>query len=164
MENWNYYRIVRDILENEEFQKTKDIVHHGHTRYEHCLRVSLVSYYVSKVLHLNVKEVTRAALLHDFFLEDNLEITKKKRAKLLVNHPKKALENASKYFELSDIEKDIILTHMFPVAPRVPRYIESWIVDLIDDLVAVYEKAYVVRNELSTAMCFILFVLFNYGR
>ena len=53
---------------------------------------------------------------------------------------KEYLKNASYYFELTDREKDIIITHMFPSLPhRIPRYMESWIVSLVDKIVATYE-------------------------
>ena len=59
--------IIKDILSNDEFLKTKQKVHHGITRYDHLMRVSYYSFLVSKFLRLNYKETTRAALLHDFF-------------------------------------------------------------------------------------------------
>lgn len=157
-----YFSIVNDILEHSEFQKLKEVRHHGMNRYDHCMRVSYYSYLTAKVLRLNPEEVARGALLHDFFLEDSeLFSSKKDRAQILVNHPKYALENASKYFSLSEKEKDIILTHMFPVAPSVPKYIESWIVDAIDDLVAIYEKSFMLRKELSAAMSFLIAISIN---
>ena len=48
---------------------------------------------------------------------------------MLVNHPKIALENSIKYFDLNDLEQDIIKAHMFPVGKTVPKYLESWIVN-----------------------------------
>ncbi len=160
-----YMRLVADILYHPEFQKMKDIVHHGMNRYEHCVRVSYFSYKLCKMLHLEYEKVARAGLLHDFFFEDNEAIdSKKERAEIMVKHPQYALENAEKYFTLSDLEKDIILTHMFPVAPMVPKYMESWIVDFIDDLVSVYEKSFSVKRELSAAMSFLMIVSMNFLR
>ena len=40
----NFYDIVEDILENEEYVKLKTITHHGMNRYEHNVRVSYYSY------------------------------------------------------------------------------------------------------------------------
>ncbi len=157
-----YLSIVNDILEHKEFLKLKDILHHGMDRYDHCVRVSYYSYKVAKILHLDYEETARGALLHDFFFDDNESIGyKKERAEILVNHPKYALENAKKYFVLSEKEEDMILTHMFPVAPMVPKYMESWIVDMVDDLVSVYEKGFSLRKELSAAMSFILVIVVN---
>ena len=62
--------IVSQILSNKEFLKTKDKSHHGITRYEHLMRVSYYSYFITKILRLNYKETARAGLLHDFFLDE----------------------------------------------------------------------------------------------
>ena len=79
-----------------------------------------------------------------------------------MSHPKKALDNALQHFDLTSLEQDIIVAHMFPVAPtRVPKYLESWLVDLVDDVVSVFEKGFVVRRQLSAAASFLLFVLVN---
>ena len=53
---------------------------------------------------------------------------------------------------------------MFPVNLRVPKYLESWIVDLVDDIVAVYEKTYILRKQLSTSVSFMFIILLNYLR
>lgn len=157
-----YFSIVSDILEHPEFQKLKEVRHHGINRYDHSLRVSYYSYMIAKSLRLSPEEVARGALLHDFFLEDSEVFdSKKDRAGILVHHPKYALENASRYFTLSEIEKDIILTHMFPVSPMVPKYIESWLVDLVDDIASVYEKGFTLRKELSAAMSFLIAISIN---
>ena len=48
-------------------------------------------------------------------------------------HPKVALDNAVKYFNLNNIEKDIIEKHMWPLTIRkVPKYKESVIVTMVD--------------------------------
>lgn len=159
-----YLYIVRDILEHQEFQRLSSITHHGNNRYDHCVRVSFWSYRISKFFRLDYGRVARAALLHDFFFEENEGIDKKTRTTVLVKHPQYALENACRYFELSDMEKDIIATHMFPVNLRVPKYLESWIVDLVDDVVAVYEKTYILRKQLSTSVSFMFIILLNYLR
>ena len=68
----NYYKLVEDILDNEEFQSLKNVAHHGLNRYDHCLRVSYYSYKITKLLSLSPDEVARAALLHDFFLKTKI--------------------------------------------------------------------------------------------
>lgn len=160
-EDREYLSKVYDILENKEFQKMGNIIHHEGNRLDHSIRVSYYSYKLAKYLKLDSEKVARAALLHDFFLEDNQEATKKERVITMLKHPEYALENSKKYFELSSLEEDIILTHMFPVGPRVPKYIESWMVDFIDDAASIYEKSTVVRKQLSTATCFLVMVLVN---
>ena len=160
-EDREYLSKVNDILENDEFQKMNDIIHHEGNRYEHSVRVSYYSYKLAKILHLDTEKVARAALLHDFYLDENKCATKKEKMELLVKHPEYALENAKKYFDLSVLEEDVILTHMFPIGKRVPKYLESWMVDIIDDFAALYEKTTVIRKQLSTASCFLVMVLVN---
>lgn len=133
-----YANIIENIMENEEFLKIDDCPHHGITRLEHSLRVSYFSYKISKKMRLNVEQTTEAALLHDFFIKDDL--TKGKQKLSVFYHPKKCLENANKHFELTDLQQDIIYSHMFPLTPtRPPKYMESWIVSFVDKGVAIYE-------------------------
>lgn len=38
---------------------------------------------------------------------------------------------------------------MFPVAPtRVPKYLESWIVDIVDDFIAIAEEIKVKKKQI----------------
>lgn len=161
LDNSEYKKNVYDILENNEFNRLSNIKHHGCNRLDHSIRVSYWSYKISKFFKLDSEKVSRAALLHDFFLEDNDQLEKKDRAKTMVKHPEYALENAKKYFDLSEMEEDIILTHMFPIGKRVPKYFESWIVDIVDDVVSVYEKSYVTRKKVSATAVFLFTLLIN---
>ena len=63
-------------------------------------------------------------------------------------HPRHALDNSSKYYFLSDMEQNIIVSHMFPFGVDLPRYKESLLVDFVDDYIAIYEAIYAKRNEL----------------
>ena len=72
-DNEDFFEIIKPIISNEEFQKLKKIKHHGITRYDHCMRVAYFSFQVSKTLHLDYKEVTEAALLHDFFFDGDTD-------------------------------------------------------------------------------------------
>lgn len=159
-----YLNIVSDILEDKEFEQIKEITHHGLDRMGHSLRVSYYSYKVSKALGLNYESAARAGLLHDFFFEKNVKVNPKKRLQTLINHPKYALENAKKHFYLSNVEEDIILSHMFPVAIQPPKYAESWIVNLVDDVVAIVEVSYKARTKVSYAFNFLLILMFTYLR
>lgn len=89
-----FHRIIQPLLDNSNFNDTKKIVHHGITRYEHSMRVAYYSYKITKLLRLDYKETTEAALLHDFFLD---EVKDKNQVAKLRQHPTYALENAKKY-------------------------------------------------------------------
>lgn len=149
--NQTYYDIVKDILDNEQYQELKSIKHHGLDRYEHSKRVSYYSYLVSKILHLDYESAARAGALHDFFLLENEDIKFKERIKTLEKHPKMSLENSSNHFDLNEIEQNIILSHMFPIVPKyLPKYLESWIVDIVDDWVGIGEKIYATRKRFAS--------------
>lgn len=139
--DFEYMMIIEDILRNKDFLKLKDYKHHGITRLEHSIRVSYYSYQITKKLKLHYSQAARGGLLHDFFLNDQL--SEKRQKFSVIFHPYKSLENASKTFILTDLEKDIIINHMFPTLPhKVPKYLESWIVSLVDKIVATYEFYY----------------------
>lgn len=156
--NEEFNNIIMPIISNEEYQKTKNCIHHGMNRYDHMIRVAYYSYKVTKICHLNYEKATRGAILHDFFLDTYDE----RKAHTLINHPEMALKNSMAYFDLDDLEKDIIQSHMFPIGKRLPKYLESWIVNFIDDIACFYERGYVIKENMSVAcsMVFLLFLAF----
>ena len=157
--NNEFRSIIKPLLDNCPFEETKKEKHHGITRYEHSMRVAYFSYIVTKFLRLDYKETTEAALLHDFF---TTEVKEKNGIARLRQHPKHAVENAKKYFVLSDKQEDIIKTHMFPVTFTPPKYLESWIVDIVDDVAAIYEKTYSIKKEIQAAVTFMLILIVNF--
>jgi len=131
--------IVSDILDNEEFLKLKNFFHHNSSIYEHARIVSYLAYRLCKYLNLDYTSAARGALLHDFFLYDwrNHDLPELAKDKYHgVAHPKIALNNALKHFKLNDLEKDIIVKHMWPLTLIPPRYQESYIVTFTDKYVA----------------------------
>jgi len=159
-ENNEYYMLVKDILDNKEFNEIDKIEHHGTSRMQHSMRVSYYSYLVSKALNLHTSEVARAGLLHDFFMSEN-DRTNKERFLSTFTHPKYAVKNAESLFELNKIEHDIIKTHMFPVNIAIPKYLESWIVSIVDKCVATYEfgKSYRFRLSYATNYLYLFLIL-----
>lgn len=140
-----YNKIVKDILDNSEYQKLGNISHHGGTRLAHSMRVSYYSYRITRFLHLNYVDTARAGLLHDFFLTQPSEHTSG-RTKMFVSHPRIAYMNAKGLFEINDIEEDIIKTHMFPATVfAAPKYLESWIVSCVDKYCAICELSHTLK-------------------
>ncbi len=135
-----YYRIIEDLVDNAIVLKMNEFIQHGNTTcLKHCLDVSYKSYKFAKKMHLDYKAVARAALLHDFFLYDWHKAYKATRLleKHGYTHPKKALDDALKYFSLSPKEKDIILKHMWPLTLRsIPKYKESFLVCFVDKYIS----------------------------
>ena len=158
-----YSYLVKDILNNKEFNELSTIAHHGETRLDHSLRVSYFSYKISKALKLDFKETTLAFLLHYFYLDTTKDYKNMKyKVKLFsIGHPEDALVNANKLFYLSEKEKDIIRTHMFPIGFKIPKYLESWVVNMVDTSVSVYEFTRKFSYQLSTAVNIWLILFIN---
>lgn len=156
--NEEFLYIIEHIMNNDEFMKLSTIRHHGITRLDHSLRVAYYSYLISKFLRLEYIQVTEAALLHDFFTD---EVKDKNMILRLIMHPTVALENSKKYYRLSPMQEDIIKTHMFPVTFIPPKYLESWIVDIIDDIASIYERVVSTKKEISTATSFLFVLIIN---
>lgn len=155
-----FLSIVDEILIEKEFEKLKNLVHHGLNRYDHSVKVAYYSYKISKFLKLDVKSTARAGLLHDFF-EIPDESNKKERLKSTFKHPKIAVENSKKLFELNKKEENIIKCHMFPVTLYLPRYKESWVVSITDKVVSLLDATYVLGIKTSYATNFLLLLLIN---
>lgn len=147
-----YYACANEILNNSEFQRLKDFPHHNSSIYDHVLSVSYIAYQLCRYLKFDYKSATRGALLHDFFLynwrdHDEPDLSKKKFHGIW--HPRIALKNAQKQFTLNEIEKDIIVKHMWPLTPVPPRYKESFIVTFADKYVASREFITEIRKKIK---------------
>ena len=75
-------------------------------------------------------------------------------------HPGYAVKNANQIIDLSDKQIDIIKTHMFPITFTPPKYLEGWIVDLVDDVASIYERGIFLKRHLKTAMVIIYTLIF----
>ena len=80
--------------------------HSATSCYNHCLHVAYYTYLICKKFNLDYFSASRAAMLHDFFLYDWHEPRKVNSFKELhaFAHPKIALQNSLKNFELNDLE------------------------------------------------------------
>lgn len=141
--NWNqdkdYLLIVKDLLDNESVQKLKKYTqHHFSNRLDHSIHVSYMSYLIAKKIGADYVATARAGLLHDLFYYD-WRVTKFKEGSHAYVHPRIALANAKKITTISEKEEDIIVKHMFGATIAPPKYIESWIVSIVDDFAAVHE-------------------------
>ena len=146
--NTEFQIILTDILENETVLKMKNFRQHFQTScYDHCLTVAYYSYLWCKKLGLDYKSAARAAMLHDLFLYDWRKPRPDGKHFHGFRHPRIALNNASKIFELNEIEKDIILKHMWPLTVVLPKYKESYIITLADKYAALLENKYAVQNN-----------------
>jgi len=136
MKDEEYFKCVEDLLCSDPVKLMDEYVQHGSTTtLEHCINVSYQLYKISKKLKLDYKSSARAGLLHDMFLYD---WHSEPKADSFFNqhgftHAKTALDNACKYFELNDKEKDIIEKHMWPLTlTKLPKYKESFLITVVD--------------------------------
>ena len=118
------------------------------------MKVSFIAYKIAKKTNLDINSIARGGLLHDFFLYDwrgDRFRRKDFKQSHAFRHPIIALNNSEKYFELNEIERDIIVKHMWPATLQVPRYRESMLVCMVDKYVA--SKEYVLlRPETEQKM------------
>ena len=132
-----------DILDSDNFKKTKEYIQHGNmTVNNHCINVAKYSLAISRKLRIpcNQRELVRGALLHDYFLYDWHDKFNKDRKKLHgFYHPGIALRNASKEYNLTKRERDIIKKHMWPLTVVPPQCREAWIVTAADKYCSLLE-------------------------
>lgn len=134
-----FISIVADITKEPEYQKLKNYTHHhATTRYQHCLNVAWYTYIWCKASGLDYISAARGAMLHDFFVYDwRSEQPIKGRHSAV--HPKIALENAKKYFEVNEVMEDVIINHMWPNTIRPPRTPEGMVITVADKYCATLE-------------------------
>ena len=157
----SWYRIVRKILKNNEFQKRRLFTHHeNESLWTHSIKVSFNSYKYALKHKVNERNCAIAGLLHDFYTrawQDGIELEQleekyrdrfinKKKEKLLemhgFTHPYEALENSRKYFSkyLNKNIENAIVTHMFPLSlftkEKLPNCKEAFVITLIDKKVS----------------------------
>lgn len=157
----NYMSIVKNILDNNHFTDIKNCRHHGHSRFDHSIKVSYFAYKIARFLKLDYESTAKAGLLHDFFITSN-DATAIDTIISNFRHAKEALDNASKYYNLSLIEEDIIITHMFPINFTPPKYFESWIVSTVDKAVAIHEYYLLFKLKVRFAANILTFFFFNF--
>jgi len=135
---------TQDILEHPAVLEMKKHPHHGVTTcYGHCFKVGFHNYLWCKFFHLDAKSAARGGMLHDFFLYDWHTHAKETGNHFHgLTHPKVAYENAKKHFNLNRVEKDIILSHMWPVTLfSIPRTWEGFITTITDKYCGAFETS-----------------------
>lgn len=138
-----FYKVVEEIINNEEFQRRKTFKHHGdESVFDHSIKVAYLAYSMAKKLHLDAQSCAIGGLLHDFYTKPWMDRDKNEKRKITelhgFVHAREAYQNASKEFPelMTPKIKDIIVKHMFPLTPAPPTYSESWLVTLADKIVS----------------------------
>lgn len=145
MKNIDYTQfdqICEGIIDTEEYRSMKDYPSHADVScYTHSINVARDCYKFSQKhsVSCDVQSLVRGALLHDYYLYDWHDKNKGFRWHGF-KHSRFALNNAMKVYDLNDIEKNIIISHMFPLnITKVPVFKESVIVTLMDKKNALVE-------------------------
>ena len=151
-----FKQIADDIINHPKYQKLASEDHHGLNRYEHSIRVAKSTYKMTKALGLDYVSATRAALLHDFYL--NEDFTEKNKFGKLTAHPELAVKTAKTCFEINEKEANAIATHMFPLTFNLPNSKEAIILNIADTGVALYECS---RFKIASVVSIWLLFVFN---
>lgn len=131
--------VVEDLLRTEQVCAMQGIRHHFDvTCYDHSVFVAYVAFRLARRLGLDYLAAARGGLLHDLYLYDPKQPGSHPGTQCF-DHPKAALKNAGELTCLSPVEENIIISHMWPLARRMPRYREAVVVNLADKICATAE-------------------------
>ena len=142
-EDKDFIEIIDDIIKNDTVKKMRNFKQHYETScFDHCLVASYYCYLYGKKFNFDYVSCARAAMLHDLFLYDWRKSQRDVEIEGLhaFAHPKIALKNASKIFDLNNKEQDIIVTHMWPVTLSLQKYKESFVITFADKYSALKES------------------------
>ena len=134
-----FLSLTRELLDSDQVRMMGRWKHHGPvTTLDHSLFVAFSVFRIARMLRLDVRAAVRGALLHDLYLYDSRDKSAHPGNQCL-DHPVFALRNASRLTQLSTLERNIILAHMWPLALHLPRSREAWVVSLADKMCATAE-------------------------
>ena len=134
-----------DILRSDNFKSSaKNIQHSNVSVMKHSMKVAYASMWITKKLRLkcNKEDLVRGALLHDYFLYDWHDDDHRGLKTLHgFYHPGVALKNAMAEYTLTERQKNIISSHMWPLTLRhIPKCKEAWVVTAADKYVSTMES------------------------
>ena len=135
-----FLQCVSPLLNTSEVNSMKQWRRHFYTTcYDHSLFVSYVAFRLARYFGWNYRAAARAGLLHDLYLYDPADNSAHPGNQCL-DHPEFALRNAMALCpDLTENEKNAIVSHMFPLAVHLPRCREAVAVNMADKLCAVLE-------------------------
>ncbi len=130
-----------DILASHGMQLERGFYQHGSVSvYDHSFAVAVMCVRLSRFLRIrtDLRALVRGALLHDYFLYD-WHIPDESHRLHAFTHPRRALINAGRDFGVDGIQKNMILSHMFPLSTTLPRCRESMFLCAADKICTVRE-------------------------
>ncbi|MBQ8175075.1 MAG: HD domain-containing protein [Clostridia bacterium] len=133
-----FLAIVRPLLHHPAVHILSTYRHHMSTdRLQHVTSVAYLAYHICREQGLAVEEVCHAALLHDLFYFDSERGDAPRFP--WVRHPVIAWENARELYPFTEVGRDIICHHMWPLTLHLPRTREGRIVSWADKYCAMRE-------------------------
>lgn len=134
-----FLNIIAQLTHDRTVSKMKLYRQHCNTScFVHCFDVSYHCYKVCKMLGLDYVSAARGAMLHDMFLYD-WRVKGSCSGLHAFTHGEAAYNNAKKIFQLNDIEKDVIVNHMWPLTIRFPKTMEGFVITFVDKYCALKE-------------------------
>ncbi len=138
-----FNRLLEAISQDPKSLQMKQFVQHGKiTTYDHCLAVARTSHRLCRILRIKTREaeLVKGAFLHDYYLYDWHHHDEPWHG---FTHPASATDNADRDFSLSDRERNIIESHMWPLIPhKLPRSREAVLVCIADKICSVRETLF----------------------
>lgn len=123
--------LCRDFMQHGQFSVYAHVVH---VAFESLRLVERFGWQVDRA------SLVRGALLHDYFLYDWHEPQPNDPLGISgYTHPWTALRNAEEDFDLTPVERNVIVRHMWPLTVIPPACREGWVVTLADKVCALRE-------------------------
>ncbi len=136
-----FIQTTEELLDSDQVRMMGRWKHHGPiSTLDHSLFVAYLSFRAARALGLDERAAARGGLLHDLYLYDSKDKSAHPGLQCF-DHPRAAARNAEEITELSSKERNIILSHMWPLGGALPRSREAFLVDLVDTLCAGLEVA-----------------------
>lgn len=142
---------IGNLFETDSVQEMRNIKHHLNlTCLDHSLFVAYVSFRICKFMKWDFRSAARGGLLHDLFLYD-WRREQNREGWHGTAHPKVALKNAEELCENQELEqlnhkeKDIIVSHMWPLTRGMPAHKESMVICMVDKVCAIAEMTLIFR-------------------
>ena len=155
MDEEKYRHVLNEMKNDPRIRQMQKYPQHGSCNtYQHSVFVAEGSYRLARLLHIRVREaeLARGAMLHDYYLY-NIRESGYSAWRHGTGHACIALANAQESYDLTDLEKDIIYSHMWPLnITHIPHYRESVIVGIADKYTESRERLHQWRTILSLCL------------
>ena len=143
-----FLQCVAPLVSTREVNSMKQWRHHfSITCYQHSMFVSYVAFRLARYFGWDYRAAARAGLLHDLYLYDPADPHAHPGNQCL-DHPEFALRNAQALCpDLTEREKNAIVSHMFPLAIHLPRCKEALVVNMADKICATLEVIHIYQTR-----------------